>query len=166
MDGSDYLLTCAEVGAALAGFSALVVAIRQRSEQPLAPFYRRLVAVLIERGLLATFFSLLPVLLEGLGVTAGMLWFSSSISLAAYGGLMAWRSLVVPRDPEARKLISVPAYFGLMLVGMLVLGLQIANAFGIGLTQSVWWYSIGVTWLLASAGYLFFFVILDWTRAA
>ena len=72
MPGSEYLLTCAEVAVALAGFSALVVAIMDRGSRENAAFSRGLVASLVERSLFALFFSLVPVLLGGLGVGAAL----------------------------------------------------------------------------------------------
>jgi hypothetical protein len=166
MEGSDYLLTCAEVGVALAGFSALVVAIRQRGSDPISAVNRRFVSVLIERGLMATFLSLLPILLWGLGASPSVLWLCSSMALAVYVASMAWRSAALRSDREAARLVPEPAFYGLMFAGLLLMVLQVAHAFGLGLAQSVWWYSVGITWLLASAGYLFFFVVRDWTRAA
>jgi hypothetical protein len=166
LEGSEYLLTCAEIGVALAGFAALVVAIRQRGAEPLPPLHRGLVALLIERGLVATFLSLLPILISGLGVSTRVLWLSSSLSFALYGLSMAWRSAANRGEIGSAGLVPSPAFNALMLVGVLIIALQVAHAFGLGLSQSVWWYSVGVTWLLASAAYLFFFTIRDWMRAS
>ena len=166
MEGSDYLLTCAEVGVALAGFSALVVAIRQRSDEELSLVYRRFVAALIERGLMATFFSLLPVVLSGLGVGTGTLWLGASLALAFYIGSMAWRSSAARSHPELRSIVPPAAFATLMAVGVAVLAVQVAHALALGITQSVWWDAVGVTWVRASGGYMFLFLVRDWTRRA
>jgi hypothetical protein len=167
VEGSDYLLTCAEIGVALAGFSALVVAVHQRGTEPLSAMDRRLVALLIERGLMATFFSLLPVLLAGLNVPEKALWFSSSLLVAAYGLSMGWRSAASRwNDREAPDIVAPLPFYALLVVGLSVVFLQIIHALGFGIEQSVWWYLVAVTWLLTSAGYLFFFVIRGWMRSA
>jgi hypothetical protein len=166
MDGSDYLLTSAEIGVAIAGFAALVVAIRQREAEPLSPLHRQFVSLLIERGLVATFFSLLPILLLGLGVSASVVWLSSSLSFALYALSMAWRSATNRGAVDAAKIVPPRAFNALMLTGLLVIALQVAHAFGVGIHQNVWWYALGVTWLLSSAAYVFFFFLREWTRAA
>ena len=48
MEGSEYMYSAAEVGVALAGFAALVIAIRQRAGSPLSDTDRVLVASLVE----------------------------------------------------------------------------------------------------------------------
>jgi hypothetical protein len=75
MEGSEYLLTSAEIGVALAGFAALVIVVRQRAADQFSSSDRMLVASLIERGLMAALFSFLPLLLLGLGLAAGVVWF-------------------------------------------------------------------------------------------
>jgi hypothetical protein len=165
MEGSEYLLTCAEVAVALAGFSALVVAVRQRGTDELPLGYRGLVSSLIERSLVAIFLSFLPILLSGLGVSPPRVWLVSSGVLAAYVIALAWRNRALrTREPETRELISGSAYSILYVLGILVLVLQLAHALGIGVQQSVWWYLVGLTWLLMSVGYLFYFAIRGWAR--
>ena len=167
MEGSDYLLTCAEVAVALAGFSALVVAVRQRGGEDLPPHYRGLVGLLIERSLVAVFLSLLPVLLVGLAVPPPRVWFLASGVLAAYITSLAWRTAVLRRrEPSLGEFVDGAMFFILYGLGLLVLVLQLAHALGLGVQQSVWWYLVGLTWLLMSIAYLFYFAIRGWARSA
>jgi hypothetical protein len=167
MEGSEYLLTCAEVAVALAGFSALVVAIGGRGESSIESVSRGLVGTLIERSLLAVFFSLVPVLLFGLDVAPAPTWFICSGGLAAYIGSLAWRSAANRREmPGLSEYLTGPVFAILMVLGLLVLLLQVAHAFGLGLRQNVWWYLVGLTWLLLSAAYMFYMAIRRWARAA
>ena len=167
MEGADYLLTCSEVAVAFAGFSALVVVIRQRGADELSPSYRSLVASLIERSLVAVFLSLLPILLSGLGVSPSRVWSLMSGTLGIYIISLAWRSAVArKRNPLVREFISGSMFSVIYVFGVLVLMLQIAHALDIGVQQSVWWYLVGLTWLLMSAGYLFYIAIRGWARAA
>ena len=168
MEGSEYMYAAVEAGVALAGFSALVVVLRQASDSLLSESDRLIVYGLVERGLMASFLSFLPILLFGLNVPARLVWLFSSGSFVAYGVSLAVRAFKTRRNDPASfsKLASGPVFRILMSIGLLVIALQLIHALGIGLQQSVWWYLVGVTWLLVSAGYLFVFVLRSWARAA
>jgi|GEM_PF-1702208 len=167
MEGSEYLLTSAEIGVALAGFAALVIVVRQRSADELSSSDRMLVASLIERGLMAALFSFLPLLLLGLGLAAGVVWFCASGTLSIYMFSLAWRSAVNRRrDPQASELVVRPLFITLTIIGLSMAGLQVVHSIGVGIQQSVWWYLLGLTWLLTATGYIFVFVVRGWVRAA
>ncbi|MGH0029317.1 MAG: hypothetical protein ACQGVC_05975 [Myxococcota bacterium] len=167
MEASDYLLTCAEIGVALAGFAALIVAVRQRGAEPLPARDRRYVALLIERGLVATFFALLPIVLGGVGVPGQALWAGISAAFCAYAISLAQRSGTDRRaEPETfHTVVEQPVYYALLFTGWAVIALMAAHALGLGIERNAWWYAVAVTWLLTTAGYLFFFVVRSWTRA-
>jgi hypothetical protein len=163
LEGSEYMYTTAEIGVALAGFAALVISFRQRQDSSLSDADRLVVASLVERGLMAAFFSFLPILLFGLGLSERLIWFFSSGTFVAYG------VSIMIRTARSRKisggLASNPAFYILFAIGVLMVALQICHAFALGLRQSPWWYLVAVTWLLVSAGYRFFFVLRGWVRA-
>lgn len=164
MDGSDYLLTTAEVAVALAGFSALIIVLRQSDSREIPA---GLIANLIERSLVAAVLSLLPVLLAGLELSEARLWFTSSGLLGIYIVSLAWRGVTIRRrEPGASELISGPGFAFFFVLGLFVMVLQFANALGVGVQQSVWWYLVGLTWLIASAGIMFFLSVRFWARAA
>ena len=167
LEGSEYMYTSAEVGVALAGFAALVIAFRQRQDSALSDSDRRVVASLVERGLMAAFFSFLPILLFGLGLPERLIWFFSSGTFVAYGVSIIIRSI---RSMRSRKissgLASNPVFYILFALGVLMVALQVCHALGLGIKQSAWWYLVAVTWLLVSAGYRFFFVLRGWVRSA
>ena len=58
------MYTMAEIGVALAGFAAIVIALRQKEGASLTDGDRKVVASLIERGLVAAMLSFLPILLD------------------------------------------------------------------------------------------------------
>ncbi|TYC62514.1 hypothetical protein FMN52_01790 [Marinobacter sp. BW6] len=139
MEGSDYLLTCAQVAVALAGFSALIVALGGQDNSGVDPLSRGLVGTLIERSLVSVFFSLGPILLSGLNLATSLLWLICSAGLAAYIASLVWRSATLRRKERAlNDFLTGPAFAILMILGLLVILLQIANAFNLGLRQSVW----------------------------
>jgi hypothetical protein len=167
MEGSEYLLTSAEIGVALAGFAALVIVVRQRAADELSYGDRIAVASLIERGLMAALFSFLPLLLLGLGLAAGVVWFCASGTLSIYMFSLAWRSAANrKRDPQTSELVLRPLYITLTTIGLAMAVVQAAHSIGVGIQQSVWWYLLGLTWLLTAAGYIFVFVVRGWVRSA
>lgn len=167
MEGSEYLLPCAEVSAALAGFSALVVAVRQRGSEELPPQYRELVSSLIERSLVAVFLSFLPILLHGLGAGPERVWLVASGMMGAYIVTLAWRGARFRKnDPGFGAFLPGPMFYMIFGLGLVVLVLQLAHALGLGIQQSVWLYLVGLTRLLTSVGYLFYIAIRGWVRAA
>jgi hypothetical protein len=167
VEGSDYLYACVEAGVALSGFSALIIALRRREPLQFSAYDRQLVANLVERGLMAAFFSLLPILLFGLGFSERLVWLFSSGAFVAYGisiAIRSWRSRLP--DQADSQLVSGALFYPLMAVGLALIAVQALHAVGLGLQQSVWWHLLAVTWLLTSAGYLFVFVLRAWVRAA
>jgi len=163
MEGSDYLFTSAEIAAALAGFAALIVALGDARQQDLL---RGVVPSLIERSLVAILLSLFPALLEGLGAAPRVLWGVCSGTLALYVVSLAGRSLRLRRhEPHFREFLTGPVFYTLYVIGLLVLLLQIAHAADLLASQNVWWYVVGLTWLLASICYLFFSFIRAWARS-
>lgn len=167
MDGTDYLLTCAEVAVALAGFSALIIALTNRGGSNTDPVSRALVSTLIERSLVAVFLSLFPILLSGLDIAPTYLWSVCSITLAVYIASLAWRSSAQrKKSPETREYLSAPAFSALLIVGLLVLLLQILHALGLGISKSVWWYLVGLTWILMSASYMFYIAVRRWAHTS
>ena len=165
MDGSEYLYTCAEVSVALAGFSALVVAIGDRGDSRFGPLVQNLVTTLIERSLVAAFFSFIPVLLEGLGLAPSTLWFICSGGLGAYIGFLPVRSARRRRiAPEQSAFVSGPLFGVLVVIGAAVAVLQFLNAVGFVLQQGVWFYLVGLTFLISTVAYLFLFAIRYWSE--
>lgn len=166
MDGSDYLYTCAEVAVALAGFSALVVAITGRDSPAVDQLFRGIVGTIVERSLAAIFFSLGPILLLGLEIDPAFVWSICSGGLAIYITSLAWRSASLRRrEPLLVEFLAGPTFLVLMGLGLVVLVLQTLNATGLLIEKGVWWYLVGLTWLLLAAAYMFYLAVRRWARA-
>ncbi|MEO0367756.1 MAG: hypothetical protein AAF197_03110 [Pseudomonadota bacterium] len=165
MDTYDYLHTTAEIGAALAGFSALIVAISTRGDSSPDMMFRRLVATIVERGLLSVFFSLLPFLLLGFEIADDFVWRICSGIFVIYAIALTVRSFVAYRMfPQLSGLLGKGVFLLTMILALIVICLQCANVLGFGASQSAWWYVIGLTWLLLTASYMFFLSVRYWAR--
>lgn len=167
MDTYDYLLTAAEVGAALAGFSALVVAISTRGDSNSDVMFRRLVATIVERGLFSVFFSLLPFMLMGLEIAETLAWRLCSAILAIYAFVLGARSSTAYRQfPQIADFMPTSIFWSTMVLALIIIALQVANALGFGASQTDWWYLTGLTWLLLTASYMFYLSVRYWAKGA
>ena len=166
MDGESYLYSLVEAGVALAGFSAIALALGSRRTHQGEVHQKVIVARLVERSLMSSLFALLPTLLSGLDLSERIVWLIASGSLAAYGALRLIQTLRTRRDTIAHLGIRQTSIFFLGLIAVAVIIVQILNAFGVVLSQGLWWYAFGVTWLLVSAGYTFVVYLRAWIRAS
>lgn len=154
MDGEGYLYALVEAGVALAGFSAIALALDSRSSHLDDAGEGLIVARLVERSLMGSLFAVLPVLQLGLGVPETIVWFVSSGTLAAYGAYRLVQTL--RRRATVYQLgLSRPLTFLLFLVAVVMIVVQVLNAVGLLPSRGFWWYALGVTWLIVTAGYTF-----------
>ncbi len=112
---------------------------------------------MVERGLAAVFFALLPLLVVFLGVGSASVWRYSSGLLAAYiifAGSRSLRARMAARNP-----VGPAIFYGRFAASGLVILVQLANAFDVLLTSGVGWYLVGVTWLLVLSALCFTLVL-------
>lgn len=166
MDGESYLYSLVEAGVALAGFSAIALALESRRAQQSEAHQKVIVARLVERSLMSSLFALLPTLLSGLDLPERIIWLVASGSLAVYGTSRLVQTLRKRKDAVAQLGIERASIFFLGLIAVAVIIVQILNAIGLVLHQGVWWYALGVTWLLVTAGYTFVIYLRAWIRAS
>ena len=158
MESSEYLYTVAEVAVALVGFAGIVIALRHR-QSGLSGRDRSLVTDMVERGLAALFFALLPLLLVFLGLGSASVWPYCSGLLAAYitvAGVRSIRARFVARAP-----VRPAIFYGRFGASGVVILVQLANAFDVVLTSGVGWYLLGVTWLLVLSAFVFTLVLRE-----
>ncbi len=168
MNGSEYLYTSAEVAVALAGFAMLAIVLRPSGSEALSPYQRSMVASIIERGLACTLLAFLPALLGYFSVSTRLNLNISSGLLAAYISILIFRTVRAARvHPSALADLLNPWLFRVLLVfsvGICVLQiLHIVGALG---EPNIAWYLLGLTWILASVCYRFYFIVRLWVRAA
>ncbi len=154
MEGSEYLYTIAEVSVAFVGFAAIAIAIRHRSRS-LGNFERLLVAWLVERGLAALAFALLPILLYYItGSSQKILQYGSGL-LAVYLLTVFIRVYPVFRNRQTTVPIGPAGRFlRVAMVGVMI-PVQALAGLGVLPFNALGWYLLGVTWLLVMSGATF-----------
>ncbi len=149
---SDFFLTIAEVSLGLVGFSAVVVAIGQVRGVERSKFQRFTARILIEFGFACLFLSLLPLLLELLGVSSARLWQLCCAGLGVF--LITYVTTYVFRR---RPFVSVSparpwAFYSRVAVNH-VLGLTaLLSSVGLGFPSGPGLYALGIAWLFFIAG--------------
>jgi hypothetical protein len=164
MDGESYLYAIVEAGVALAGFSAIAIAFSSNGPNQDGAYSKVVIARLVERSLMASLFALLPILLFELGLSGRVVWLVSSGTLAIYGASALVRTLR-RRDVMFQLGLRWPMTVLLFLVAIAVIVVQVLNAIGAILAQSLRWHMLGVTWLLATAAYTFVIYLRAWLRS-
>jgi hypothetical protein len=152
----ERLAVLAELSVGLAGFSSVVVVFRRRGSggawKPEDVFRFK---VMLEAGLVAGLFAILPGAITGLGVSAGLLWPCLSALLLAYvvfDALRRWRQLErLPRASLNRGLASFVGIASLAVICIQVLGIA-----GWLIPRGPGPYVFGVTWLTGYSGLTFY----------
>lgn len=164
LEGESYLFAIAEAGTALAGFSAIALALTVNNPNWDDVKARLLVSRLVERSLMAALLALLPVLLVGLRVPGRVTWLAASGTLAIYGAVAVARTLH-RRDVALALGVSRGVQGLLFALALAMIVIQVLNALGAVPGPGLGWYMLGVTWLLATAGYTFVIHIRSWLRS-
>lgn len=166
MNGESYLYTLVEAGVALAGFSAIALALESRGAPQSESRSKAVIARLVERSLMASLFALLPTLLAGLDLPARIVWLIASGSLAGYGAFRLVQTLRHHGETMAQMGVGRASRFALALIAVAVIAVQVLNAIGFIPSQGLWWHALGVTWLMVTAGYTFVIYLRAWMRAS
>lgn len=156
MENGELLLTLADVSVAFAGFAGLAGVLKRH----FAPTDHWIAGArlrgLVENALIALAFTLLPFVLERLGLTGNLLWRAASFLFGlSWGasGLLAMRlhrraaSVGGPRIPHVRNTV--------FLVVFLTSAVQILNSLGLFDDWADAIYLIGLYAALAVSGILF-----------
>ena len=158
MQGSDVLTVIAEIGVALAGFSGIVVALRQRSvENWSLPEILRL-RFLLYSSALTFLFALLPFGFHHLGASPAVTWSVLSIALAfVLSGAALFTGTVFRRLRTGLSFRWGVAYTSINVITAAAL---LVNAVGFVGGPSFGLYLAGVAWLLLYTTTLFVRLVL------
>ena len=152
----ERLAALAEVAVGLSGFSSVVVVFRRRtSDGAWKPEDASRFKLMLEAGLFAGLFALLPSAIAGLGVAANRLWPFLSMLLLAYlviDLLRKWRQVGhLPAASLSRSLVWFTT-----LASFLAMLIQAFNVADWLVPQGPGPYVFGVTWLTAYSGLTFY----------
>ena len=168
MAGTDYLYAIAQVAVALVGFSGVVASLQVRANGSYSSEDAQLLRLLIERGMAALAFALLPALLGLLEISVHALWFSCSTLMAAYTLVSFLRLL--RRRPFGTAAQTPLGRWGFYVATCVALTtaflLQLLNALAVLPNSGVGWYALGATWFLVAGGMLFVQLVGRHVRAA
>ena len=93
-------------------------------------------------------------------------WSACSAAYFIYAVSVVARSALAQKRPEAQRMIDRRISLVLFALGTPATFAPILNVLPLGISQGPHWYLLAVTWLLASAGYIFWFLLRAWVRAA
>ncbi len=156
MEGADLLQTIAEVSVAFAGFAAIVIALRHRGAQGLAPADAIRLQLMLGPSLATVAFSLIPLWLFHVGMSADGVWGLSS------GGMALYLAILTPLDAKRGgrmlregQLERAPAAV-VAVLGVTALLSQAANASGLVWGRTFGGLLAGLLLLLGLSGFTFF----------
>ena len=160
MQGSDVLLTIAELAVAFAGFSSIVVVFQHRDPAQWSPAISMRLRAMIEGSLGALYAALLPFALEGLGMQGVVLWRAASagafLALAIQGAVLFRRARALLPQGELKRGFT----FGTAAVNLLVMALLLANSAGALGPPGYGPYVVAVIWGLVVASLVFLRLML------
>jgi hypothetical protein len=159
---SDYFLTLAQVAIGFVAFSTIAVVLRELVHAPLDAYRTLLIRFVVECGLAATFYALVPVLLVVIGVTPPLLWTVASAALGVFGVLAPIH--YVRRRHVAKPGRMPPRAVWIILVTIAVDALLWLNVLTPLFRRSVGPYAVGVTWLLVQAGIMLILTFAEFMR--
>jgi hypothetical protein len=152
----DLLLTLAEVAVTLVGFSALVSLFQTTRDGALDDAERFVIRLLIETGLQAAFFSVLPHTLVAFGLSEATVWRPASGVFALAGTCIITLNW---RRARALDLGRRPVDLAIIVAGLAVLVVLALNCLGIGFSGTAGPYVLAVLWSLAVAAFFFLTIV-------
>jgi hypothetical protein len=160
MQGSDVLLTIAEVSVAFAGFASIVVLFQHRDPDnwPASVVIR--LRTMIECSLVALFAAIFPFVLHHLGLVGEVLWGTASVVFGLVYiafALRVWRhSRPGLESGELSRTFAVSSNLGVAVVSLLLL----VNGMGIMFQRAFGPYLVGVACTLLFASLMFLRVVV------
>jgi len=125
----DFLLTLAEVSVAFVAFVTIILVLRQFGGKRMSALQILVARALIEVGLIAFLFSLLPILISNFGISGPPLW-SIVSGLLAITMIGHWGSWPYRRRRAGGEAAPAPGitYYTTISVSMVAAGLAAINA--------------------------------------
>jgi hypothetical protein len=160
VDGTEQLLIVTEVSVALAGFAGVVSAYQYKEGIHIRRGDALGIAMMVNIGLVDAFFSLLPIILFGLGLSEVLSWKVSSALMAANYEVFYTYIFRNMRGVKVRKMSAKLIYAALYSSGLLFFLLNLSNAFGLGYHGEQGPFFVSLILPLVIAGYMFARLVL------
>src|ERR1700761_1794902 len=130
LPGSGCFYALAALAMAFAGFTSIVVVLRQGTGKPLSPLHTLFTRVYIELGLMASAFAILAPVLALFEIREGLIWqVSSGIMIAA---LVPWLFFFPIRRKAAAPHERLPLrFYNMYILGTALVALLAANTSGL-----------------------------------
>ena len=153
MQHQDFLLTLAEVSIAFVAFVTIIFVLRQFGEKRLSALQILVARALIELGLTAFIFSILPILISNFGISGPPLW-STVSGLLAVAMILSWGLWPYRRRRVAGEKGPPPGFTYYMTISTSIIAAGLA-----GLNAVLWGdyaiYAVVLTWELAAGAFVF-----------
>ncbi len=155
MEESAILLTLTQITVAFVGFSAIIATFQFKDGYSIKKSDAINLQFIVATGLVGTFFSLLPLMLSSFGLSDSLVWaLSSGVGSINYIGFIYYlsRNVKIHNFRSRKSKMIVLAYF---LIGILILILNLLNAFNILFQREFAPYFISLIYPLCLVGYFF-----------
>jgi hypothetical protein len=160
MQGSEILTVSAEISVALAGFSGIVVALRQRGLEAWPAHELLRLRNMLELAAFSTFIALLPFLPHHIGASDELTWSLCSFTFSA--GLGSWLGLTNLRLRGAiRQRMSTRWVYTYNSGSAASVVLLLVNALGLAGPSQLGMYLVALGWMLFFTFSLFVRLVLD-----
>ena len=164
MEGEAYSFALATLAMTFAGFSAIVIVLRQTLGRPLSPFHLLVTRLYIESGFWAAAFSMLAPLLALCGVPAAAAWRIASAVIAfvliAYGASYPMR-----RRRITREALPSRRWFAIACVSLAVIAALAGNVVGFPYRPNPGPIAVAATWTLACGAMVFLLALEHFWQA-
>lgn len=160
MEGTDQLLIITEVSVALAGFAGVVSAYQYKNGNNIRRGDALGISMMVNIGLVDAVFSVLPLILFGLGLRESVTWKISSFLMSVNYLIFFYYIVRNLKRVKVSKMSSKLAYGLLWFFGALILLVNIANAVGVGYDGQQGPFFVSLVLPLIVAGYMFARLVL------
>jgi hypothetical protein len=160
MQGSEILTVSAEISVALAGFSGIVVALRQRGLDAWPAHELLRLRNMLELAAASTLFALLPFLPYYIGASDELTWLLCSVAFSAgFGGWLARTNLRLRGGVRQRLSTTWVRTYNVGSAASVVL--LLVNAIGLAGPPQLGIYLVGLGWILFFTFSLFVRLVLE-----
>jgi len=151
---ADFFCAMATIAMTFAGFTAIVVTLRQGTGSPLSPLHILFTRFFIECGLMAALFAVVPPLLASSGMTGANVWRLSSAVVIAISVPYCYYYPKRRRRAAPHEKVP-PRFYALMGLNVFAIAALAANIVGWPYAPNSFPVAIFIVYLLSAAGFIF-----------